>query len=331
MLGNAHFYNRTIRKVVTAFGTMFNDIQLQRYNKDGTQAYEIFKVPLSYGSKEKYLTRITSDPDLTKSIATTVPRMSFELTGMSYDTSRKLPTTIRNFSANNSTTGLQTQYLPVPYDFEFSMSIYVRNTEDGTQILEQILPFFTPDFNVTVNFIPGMDQKYDMPVKLNSVNTTTDYEGDFMSTRLIMWDLTFTAKAYIWPPVQNGKIIRQTTENVYINVDSLDGQRVTVNTSTGFGVFTTGETIRVNKRDITGAVIYFSNTSTGVLIINKLNKLLEVGDAVTGDYSNATYFIKSTDINPVKDMSVVTVPKPTTAQIDDEFGFSETITNFPNA
>ena len=331
MLGNAHFYNRTIRKVVTAFGTMFNDIQLQRYNKDGTQAYEIFKVPLSYGSKEKYLTRITSDPDLTKSIATTVPRMSFELTGMSYDTSRKLPTTIRNFSANNSTTGLQTQYLPVPYDFEFSMSIYVRNTEDGTQILEQILPFFTPDFNVTVNFIPGMDQKYDMPVKLNSVNTTTDYEGDFMSTRLIMWDLTFTAKAYIWPPVQNGKIIRQTTENVYINVDSLDGQRVTVNTSTGFGVFTTGETIRVNKRDITGAVIYFSNTSTGVLIINKLNKLLEVGDAVTGDYSNATYFIKSTDINPVKDMSVVTVPKPTTAQIDDEFGFSETITNVPNA
>jgi hypothetical protein len=331
MLGNAHFYNRTIRKVVTAFGTMFNDIQLQRYNKDGTQAYEIFKVPLSYGSKEKYLTRITSDPDLTKSIATTIPRMSFELTGMSYDTSRKLPTTIRNFSANNSTTSLQTQYLPVPYDFEFSMSIYVRNTEDGTQILEQILPFFTPDFNVTVNFIPGMDQKYDMPVKLNSVNSTTDYEGDFMSTRLIMWDLTFTAKAYIWPPVQNGKIIRQTTENVYINVDSLDGQKVTVNTSTGFGVFTTGETIRVDKRDITGAVIYFSNTSTGVLIINKLNKLLEVGDAVTGDYSNATYFIKSTDINPVKDMSVVTVPKPTTAQIDDEFGFSETITNFPNA
>jgi hypothetical protein len=331
MLGNAHFYNRTIRKVVTAFGTMFNDIQLQRYNKDGTRAYEIFKVPLSYGSKEKYLTRITSDPDLTKSIATTVPRMSFELTGMSYDTSRKLPTTIRNFSANNSTTGLQTQYLPVPYDFEFSMSIYVRNTEDGTQILEQILPFFTPDFNVTVNFIPGMDHKYDMPVKLNSVNTTTDYEGDLMSTRLIMWDLTFTAKAYIWPPVQSGKIIRQTTENIYINVDSLDGQRVTVNTSTGFGVFTTGETIRVNKRDITGAVVYFSNTATGILIANKLNKLLEVGDAVTGDYSNATYTIRSTDINPIKDMSIVTVPKPTTAQIDDEFGFSETITNFPNA
>ena len=331
MLGNAHFYNRTIRKVVVAFGTMFNDIQLQRYNKDRTQAYEIFKVPLSYGSKEKYLTRITSDPDLTKSISTTVPRMSFELTGMSYDASRKLPTTNRNFSANNSTTSLQTQYLPVPYDFEFSMSIYVRNTEDGTQILEQILPFFTPDFNVTVNFIPGMDQKYDMPVKLNSVNTTTDYEGDFMSTRLIMWDLTFTAKGYIWPPVQNGKIIRETTLNLYIDVTDVDGQKVILHTANGFGVFTTGETIRVNKRDLTGEVVYFSNTSTGVFVANKLNKLLQVGDAVTGDYSNATYVIKSTDITPVKDMKVVTVPKPITAEIDDEFGFSDTITNFPNA
>ena len=331
MLGNAHFYNRTIRKVVVAFGTMFNDIQLQRYNKDGTHAYEIFKVPLSYGSKEKYLTRITSDPDLTKSIATTVPRMSFELTGMSYDTSRKLPTTIRNFSANNSTTSLQTQYLPVPYDFEFSMSIYVRNTEDGTQILEQILPFFTPDFNVTVNFIPGMDQKYDMPVKLNSVTTTTDYEGDFMSTRLIMWDLTFTAKGYIWPPVQNGKLIRQTTENIFINVSSLDGQKVTFWTANGNGVFTTGETIRVAARDVVGEVVYFSNTSTGVFIADKLNKLLEVGDAVTGDYSNATYVIRTTEYNAIKDMTVVTVPKPLTAQIDDEFGFSETITNYPNA
>jgi len=168
-------------------------------------------------------------------------------------------------------------------------------------------------------------------VKLNSVNTTTDYEGDFMSTRLIMWDLTFTAKAYIWPPVQNGKIIRQTTENIYMNVDSLDGQRVTVNTANGFGVFTTGETIRVNTRDLTGAVVYFSNTSTGVLIANKLNKLLQVGDKVTGDYSNATYMIKSTDFTPIKDMKIVTVPKPLTAEIDDEFGFSDTITNFPDA
>ena len=103
MLGNKHFYNRTIRKVVVAFGTLFNDIQLVRYNKAGTVEYEKFKVPLSYGSKEKYITRITSDPNLTKSVNTVVPRISFELTGMTYDASRKMPSLVRNFAANTAT------------------------------------------------------------------------------------------------------------------------------------------------------------------------------------------------------------------------------------
>ena len=152
MLGNTHFYNRTIRKIVVAFGTMFNDIQLVRYTKDGQTAKEVTKVPLSYGSKEKYLARITSDPNLTKSIATIVPRMSFDLVGMEYDSSRKQMSTLQNFAANNSTK-FNSQYAQIHYNFDFTLSIYVRNTEDGTQILEQILPFFTPDFTVTIDFI----------------------------------------------------------------------------------------------------------------------------------------------------------------------------------
>lgn len=217
MLGQSHFYNRTIRKVVVAFGSMFNDIQVQRY--DGATLKEIFKVPLSYGAKEKYMTRLTSDPNLTKSIATVVPRISFDLTGMSYDASRKQMTTVRNF-AQNTGTSLNTQYAPVPYDFNFSMSIYVRNTEDGTQIIEQILPFFTPDFTVTVDFIQPMNQKYDMPIILNSVNTTTDYEGDMMTTRLITWDLEFTAKGYIWPAVKIGNVIRQSNTSIYLQANN---------------------------------------------------------------------------------------------------------------
>ena len=196
MLGNSQFYHRTIRKIVVAFGTVFNDIILQRMKSDGTTKKTAFKVPLSYGAKEKYLTRITADPTLTKAVQTVIPRISFEMVSMSYDTGRKLNTLTQNFAANTSTS-IKTQYRPVPYNFEFNLSIYVRNTEDGTQILEQILPFFTPDFTVTVNFIPEMNQKYDMPIVLNSVNSTVDYEGDMMTTRLIMWDLTFTAKSYI--------------------------------------------------------------------------------------------------------------------------------------
>lgn len=199
MLGNSHFYNRTIRKVVVAFGTIFKDIEVIRFAKDGSPQLKML-IPLSYGAKEKYLTKITSDPTLNKSVNTVVPRMSFNLDSLSYDSSRKQMTTLQNFSYRNG--ALSSQYAPIPYNFDFSMSIYVRYTEDGTQILEQILPFFTPDFTVTVNFIGGMCQKYDMPIILNSVSNNVEYEGDMSTTRLIIWDLTFTAKGYIWPPVK---------------------------------------------------------------------------------------------------------------------------------
>jgi len=334
MLGNEHFYNRTIRKIVVAFGTLFNDIHTVRYNKAGTIEYEKFKVPLNYGAKEKYLVRLASDPTLTKSIATTVPRISFEMTGMSYDVSRKLPSTIRNF-AHETSTSVKTQFVPVPYDFSFSLSIYVRNTEDGTQILEQILPFFTPDFNVTIDFIPSMGKKYDMPVILNSVNNQTEYEGDLMSTRLIIWDLEFTAKGYIWPPVLSGDVIRQANSSIYLETRAKDAQKVYVNYANGVGYFATNETVRVSNKNIHGEVLYFSNNAataanTATLVVGYLNDYLKTGDVLVGDKSNATYTIVSIDTNPVKSILVVTTPNPITSLPDDEFGFSETITTFPN-
>jgi len=325
MLGNANFYNRTIRKIVVAFGTVFNDIYVVRYTKDGVTAKETFKVPLNWGAKEKYITRITSDPSLTKSIATTVPRISFEMTGMSYDSSRKLPTTVRNFSANNATT-IHAQYVPVPYNFDFSLSIYVRNTEDGTQILEQILPFFTPDFSVTVDFIPLMDPKYDMPIILNSVSNETTYEGDMMETRMIIWNLEFTAKSHIWPPVKIDKVITIANTNLYIQPNSLLEQQVFVDFANGVGRFSDSETIRVTDRDVYGTVSYFSNVNNGILIVESLNDYLAVGDVVRGDFTGATYTIKTADQTPLKSTTITTRPKPLNAEPDDEFGFSETIT-----
>ena len=233
MLGNEHFYNRTIRKIVVGFGTLFNDIQLIRYTRDMTTEVERFKVPLSYGAKEKYMTRLATDPDLTKSIATSVPRISFEMVGMTYDSSRKVATTNRNFAVGANNTSLKSQYAPIPYNFDFNLSVYVRNTEDGAQIMEQILPFFTPDFTVTMDFISTMGQKYDMPIILNSVSTSTEYEGDFLSTRLILWDLTFTAKAYIWPPVKTSEMITMSTANTYMNfANSANGDIISANTYT---------------------------------------------------------------------------------------------------
>jgi len=334
MLGNSHFYNRTIRKVVVAFGTMFNDIVLKRYTADGTASKESWKVPLSYGAKEKYLTRITSDPTLTKSVQTVVPRISFDLTGMDYDSSRKQLSTLQNFSANTNT-AIKTQYVPVPYNFEFSLSIFVRNQEDGTQILEQILPFFTPDFNVTVDFVPTMNQHYDMPVILNSVTPSVDYEGDGTTTRLLVWDLNFTAKGYIWPPVKEGKYIRQANTNLYIETASRTSQKVFVDYANGSGYFDDEETLFVTttinggNKDITGDLAYFSNSNTGIVVVNNLNKLIEANDIIVGATSNASYNVSSVDSEPLKTVIIITTPDPTSANAEDDFGFTETITEWP--
>jgi hypothetical protein len=176
------------------------------------------------------------------------------MTGMTYDSSRKMVTTMTNGAAQTGTTAYK-QYVPVPYDFSFSASVYVRNTEDGTQIIEQIVPFFTPDFTVTATLVPQIGLKYDIPIILNSVSNEVDYEGDFSTTRLIIWNLEFTLKGYLFPPVKGGsKVIHSANTNI---------------------------------RDTTSANLKYAN--------------------------------------------VMTLPDPSNAMPDDEYGFAETITEYPNA
>ena len=136
-------YNRIIRKLVVGFGNLFNDITLVRYNPDNSEA-ERMLIPIAYAAKEDYVLRLQSDYNLEKKVQLTLPRLSFEMTGMTYDASRKQNTNIKNFAQTPS--GIQSQYNPVPYDFDFSLYLYVRNIEDGTQVIEHILPFFTPDY-----------------------------------------------------------------------------------------------------------------------------------------------------------------------------------------
>jgi len=329
MLGNAAFYHRTIRKMVVVFGTMFNDIEIVRYTQAGV-AKEKIKVPLSYGPKERYLTQITSDPNLIKSINTIVPRMSFNLDSLEYDVQRKQVSTLQNF-ASATNTGVSTQYLPVPYNFEFSLSVYVRNTEDGTQILEQILPFFTPDFTVVVDFVPSMNQKINVPIILNSVASTVEYEGAMNegSTRMIVWDLTFTAKSFIWPPVKSGKIIKEANTNLNIDMTTKDIQKVYVDYANGNNVFTTGETIRDIANNFVGTVEYFSNTALGTLIVTGGNEYIKPGYTLVGDYTGASYNVATLDINSVNAAAVLTQPTPNTALPNTDYGYVETITEWP--
>lgn len=200
---NNTFYHGTIRKYVSLFGTLFNDIYINRDLGDGTS--QTMKVPLSYGPKEKALARLDANPQLDKSVAITLPRMGFEITTMSYDATRKLQTIQKNAKVGD---GLKTrQYVPVPYNISFSLYIMVKNAEDGTKIIEQILPYFTPDWTPTVNLIPELDLKYDVPIVLLNILSQDTYEGTYDQRRVLTWTLDFILKGYVFGPVKQQGVI----------------------------------------------------------------------------------------------------------------------------
>jgi hypothetical protein len=216
MLGST-FYHQTIRKYVAVFGTLFNDINIERKNSAGV-VVERMKVPLAYGPKQKWLLATQETSADRKVTATRTPRMGFAMTGVTYDSVRKLNTIGRNVVANTSSTStnMTTMYNPVPYNFDFDLFILVKNAEDGTQILEQILPFFTPEFTVTVNTIPDMNIKADVPITLTSSSVADEYEGELSARRTITWTLSFTLKGFIYPNVTSGQVIKSIEVNFRI-------------------------------------------------------------------------------------------------------------------
>ena len=207
------YYHGAIRKYVIAFGNLFNDIIIQRLDLNGNRIQSIL-VPLAYGPKEKWLVRLVQDPNLDADVAITLPRMGFEITGMSYASSRKLSSTLQNVRLRPSDfRRLDTQFIPVPYDIDFQLSIFVKNADDGAQIIEQILPFFRPEFTTQVNLIPEMQVVVDTPIVLNGVTIEDTYDGDFDSRRALIYNLTFSVKAYLYGPISNSGIIQRAITN----------------------------------------------------------------------------------------------------------------------
>jgi hypothetical protein len=206
-------YNKILRKIITGFSDLFSNITLVRYNPDDTEQ-ERFIVPIAHATKELYVMRLQADPDLDKIIQMTLPRLSFEMNGMTYDATRKQNTNIKNFA--QTPTGAISQYMPVPYNLDFSLYLYVRNIEDGTQIIEHILPYFTPDYTIKINLIPEMGMVKEVPIILNSTEYEINYEGDRDSdTRMIIWTLNFTAKAFLYRDTSETGLIKHTTTNIY--------------------------------------------------------------------------------------------------------------------
>ena len=210
MLDN-HFYHETIKRSVSVFGTLFNNLTIKR---DGGK---LMKVPLAYGPRSKWIAKLQQTNFSTTRTAISLPRMGFELTSIEYDASRKLTkkTQLRKPDTTNPLK-MQQQYAPAPYNLGFSLSILVKNTDDGLQIIEQILPYFTPDYTVTIHTVPGMSDKRDVPIVLSSVTQTDEYEGDFETRQVLRYDLEFVMRNYIYGPIKSSEMIRKANVRTYI-------------------------------------------------------------------------------------------------------------------
>ena len=293
-----YFYHQTSRKMVVAFGSLFNNIEVRRTDSSDAVT-EVIKIPLSYGPKDKMLVRISQDPSLNPGVALTVPRMGFELTSMTYDGARKLNTMGRN--VKKGTTGLKKQFNPVPYNWDFSLYVFVKNAEDGTQILEQILPFFTPDFTVTMTLISGMTIKMDVPLVLNSVTSEDSYEGDFATRRSIIWTLSFIMKGFLYPSV---------TDNAAVITSSVVDTHIMSAATAADPVYIVAEDSTPYARNYMILNKHAIDDATRIRILSEASE----------DASSAGQTVSRTTVEPTS----------TGALTDDDFGFSETFEFFPH-
>ena len=223
MLGT-YFYHEIIRRTIIAFGTLFNEIYISHKNEPGDSISQI-KVPLAYGPTQKFLARIQQQANLNKPVQITMPRMSFEMNSIQYDPSRKANIT-QTFKASDGE-NLKKVYLPVPYNIGFELNILSKLNDDALQIVEQILPFFQPSFNLTVDLIDSIGEKRDIPITLNNISFQDDYEGDFSTRRAIIYTLQFTAKTYLFGPIAESTegLIRKVQVDVYTNTDVQNAKR----------------------------------------------------------------------------------------------------------
>lgn len=328
-----HFYNETIRRTVSVFGTMFNNITCKQTKADGTVLNSI-KVPLSYGQRQKFLQRLKEEPDLSDNLrsAISLPRMGFEITGFEYDAQRQQNKLIRTQKATleSGLTNRKFQYQPAPYNINFSLSIYAKNMGDGLQIVEQILPYFQPEYTVAMKIIDDMSEVRDVPIILNSVNLEDNFEGAFDDRRTIVFSLDFTVKTYFFGPVYTGKIIKKVRERTFIN----DGRHA----FTASELSTSGlvKDVQFYEPAFEGTVASAVNQSTTVTFSSAIDASVSVDDTMEGSDTTPDPTVSSiaSDRLSVVVSSAVTLRKGQkvfftgSVDADDTFVISEDVTFF---
>ncbi len=309
---------------------MFNNLKLKRYNKEGTAEIERITVPLTYSAKEKFYDRITQDPDLSRQIQIVLPRMAFELTAITYDPLRKNSSFVEQFTAKDNDE--INRITRTPYNFEFSLYIFVRNVEDGTQLVEQILPYFAPDYTLTATLVDGL--KTDIPIILQSVNQDiTNDTGEADQLRTIVWTLTFTVKGYLYGPTSTSKIIRQVTANTFFYNTEGTTRQLNLGNPGSNTEFKIGELVyegrTISDANSSGFVVSWDNTAK-VLIISDASGIIQLGKQIRGAVTNASYNITSFETADYQLSKLVITPDPLSANANDAFGFTEIITVAPD-
>jgi len=223
MLGK-YYYHEIIRRTVISFGTLFNDIYIRHKDSGGDSISEM-KINLAYGPIQKFLARIEQQPELNKPIAMTLPRLAFEMTSIQYDATRKSSVT-QTFKACGPD-NIKKVFLPVPYNIGFQLNLMTKLQDDALQVVEQILPYFQPSFNMTIDLIDSIGEKRDIPVVLDSVTFTDDYEGDFSTRRILIYTFNFTAKTYLFGPISDSTdgLIRKVQVDYYSSSDATTAKR----------------------------------------------------------------------------------------------------------
>ena len=218
-----HFYNEGLRKLTIAFGQLFNNVVIQNTSSTGAVTKRI-RVPLAYAPKEKFLVRLEQQANLQedRAVAVTLPRLGFEITGLAYDPSRKINKMQKMRRVKTSEEGkkLNFNYAPVPYNINFSLYSFTATAENGLQIIEQILPFFQPEYTVTMNVVPELSIARDIPIVLNSVNYEDSYNGEFTTRRAVIYTLSFTAKTYLFGPMNNSSVIKNIQSDLGADTDT---------------------------------------------------------------------------------------------------------------
>ena len=333
----APFYNAILRKYVVAFGNLFNNITMIRYKQDRVTEVDRIIVPLSYGPKEKYISKLRQDGDLDRPVQTLLPRMSFEMVALNYDPMRKQETNMKYRSVIPGVSNrMKTRYVGTPYDFNFELSIMVRNIEDGNQIVEQILPYFSPEYSLSLSLLPDFpDDIRTIPVTLNSVNQSIDYEGDYETTRMIVWTLSFTLKGFIFGPSSTANVITSANTNIF-DYSTKIGNFIDSQATFNMIDLAPGATYKfddivyqgTNAQDASaiGQVIEWTGAPMNRLTVKVLGGSFRLNAETWSVSTNAAANIGSFFIPETRVITINVKPNPETANAQSDYGYTTTIT-----